>query len=240
MNDEKLAAEGPVTLGPSPLFESYETTLHCEGMCYRPERVLTEIFSLESAHFNAGNGISLSTVGDDFYLQEIARTISIISLQCRQQVFSYFLTIKKELGTKKYKALSNGGRINELEKRYPTASVAIKSACGFELCEEKGVIEIPFFFLIKKLCHVEKWSYPMNFNIDETGVVIDEKITGDSHALLIEIANTDSVVGLEDTCKVIINIPEFATASRVLVTECEDCNLPPVANFDIESSENCA
>ncbi len=222
------------------MLKLYNGTRHCEGMCYRPDRVLTEIFALESAHTNAMNGITLSIVGDDFYLQEIARTISIISLQCRQQVFSYFLAVKRELGNDEYIALSNSKRIAEIERRYPTASMAIKSACGYELCEEKGVVEIPFLFLIKKLCHVEKWSYPVGFNVDvHTGEALNYKFSPDSQALLIEISCTDSVVGLDETTKVIIDIEKFATASRVLVTECEDCNLPPVATFDITSEDNC-
>ena len=217
------------------MLKFHENTLHCEGMCYSPERVLTEIFSLESAHCNARDGITLSKVGDDYYLREIARTISIISLQCRQQVFSYFLATKKELGIEKFKALNNTQRLKALEERYPTASVAIKLACGFEVCDRAGVVQVPFFLLVKKLCHVEKWSYPVIFNMDETGSAVDVNTPKNSAGLLIEVAKTDSVIGLDDTSKYIVNVEEFATASRILITECAECNLAPVAGFDIES-----
>ena len=218
----------------------YDETYSCEGMCYSPERVLTEIFSLESAFANSAMGISLSQVDHGFYLQEIARTISIIALQCRQQVYSYFLTIKAALTDEKYKLLSNSKRISELDAMFPTASMAIKSQCDYELCKGKDVRNISFLLCIRKLCHVEQWKYPIGFNLDATsGSAVDEKFETLQHALVVDIAETDSVIGLDKTNRLVIDVSAFATAARVLITECKDCNLPPIRDFDLDGVLRC-
>lgn len=222
------------------LISDWEETYQCEGMCYSPERVLSEIFALESAYENARAGISLSAIDQGFYLQEIARVISIIALQCRQQVYSYFLAIKSDLSAEKYKSMSNSKRIAALDDRYPTASMAIKSECGYELCEFPNANRIPFLLCIRKLCHVERWKFPVYFNFDEdTGNKLVEKYDMIDCALVVEIAETDSVIGLEKTKTIAIDIPSFATAARVLITECEDCNLPPVRDFHLDAELVC-
>lgn len=212
-----------------------EETEICLGMCYRPERVLTDIFSLEATHKNASDGIYLSALGSGFYLEEISRTISVISMQCRQRVFSYLLTIKDQLGEAQYLALEKSERLSLLQKQYPIADEAIQSVCGYQVSKDGSLKDVSFFYCIRKICHIEKWSYPVFYCKD--GMSAEKLTTGNTNVkrlLHIEIAESDSNIGMCKTSELLVDIVAFSTAARILVTECSECNLPPVKDFQLE------
>lgn len=212
-----------------------EETEICLGMCYRPERVLTDIFSLEATHKNASEGIHLSAVGSGFYLEEISRTISVISMQCRQRVFSYLLTIKEQQGETKYLALEKTERLKLLQRQYPTADDAMQSVCGYQINKDGSLKDVSFFYCIRKICHIEKWSYPVFYCKD--GISAKSLATGNDHVkrlLHIEIAESDSNIGMCKTSELLIDIVAFSAAARILVTECAECSLPPVKDFQLD------
>jgi len=223
-----------------------EYTQVCLGMCYRPERVLTDIFALESAHASACDGIDLAEVGQQFYLEEISRTISVISMQCRQRVFSYLLNVKEQLGASIYVGLSDMERIAKIAELYPTSDEAIKSSCGFHVCGNDSIEELDFYRCIKTICHVEKWAYPVFFcknGIDHekllTASGIEEGDDAIVQMLRVEVAKNDKQIGMGNIHDLLIDIPLFCSAARVLVTECEECNLIAVPNFSLSSELTC-
>ncbi len=127
----------------------------CDGLCFSPSRVVADILLLAGAHAETGTFLGPDEDSQSAYLREISRTLSSISLYCRQQMTSFFHRYGTEVPTKE--------KIARLKKDYPSADQAISAFVGILECRETGELKpLRFYDMIGKLCHVEKWTYPVS------------------------------------------------------------------------------
>lgn len=207
-----------------------DTTIECEGMCFDPSRVLTEIFTLEGAYIQTG--MALEAIESDFYLQEVARTISIISLQCRQQLTSYFYQVPNALSA------TRKARIEHIAREYQSANEAISAISANLLCPKDGLNPIRFYDLIGKLCHVEKWVYPVQATVDAFD---DDKTQYQGYHLLIHVTKRGKEPVSGEVEKIIVCIPWFIAAARVFITGCTECELyRPSSEESLEQEPVCS
>ena len=220
----------------------------CDGMCFPQHLVLNDIFSLqgivESTNMNLGN----DPKNEVYYLQEVTRLISTISVYSRNQLTSYFHSVDSSL-TKKEKLI-------KIKEQYIGADKAIFSVVGVQVCPKKGQIPVTFFDMISKFCHVEKWRYPMQFlahsyfddefnsYLIDLGMLefkdIESKDVGETYRLINNILEVEVTKRGKDTASGNIEtyrlLPwHFANSARVFITDCEVCQLVE-AEPDVECS----
>ena len=193
-------------------YEKTRETIECEGMCFDPSRVLTEIFTLDAAYQQTG--LPLDAINGNFYLQEIARTISVIALQCRQQMTSYFFQVPNATSA------SREDRLSYISGNYASANEAVTAITGNLICPEDGLKPLRFYDMIGKLCHVEKWTYPVQATVRFFDTA-DSTHSGPQLLVHVTKRGKEPVTGnLEE---VLVCIPWFVKAARVFITGCSEC-----------------
>ncbi len=193
----------------------------CDGLCFSPSRVVADILLLAGAHAETGTFLGPDEDSQSAYLREISRTLSSISLYCRQQMTSFFHRYGTEVPTKE--------KIARLKKDYPSADQAISAFVGILECRETGELKpLRFYDMIGKLCHVEKWTYPVSSTFKGRCTKGGEIDCTEKCAVQIEVTirGNEPVSGNTETC--FVYIPRFADAARVFVTGCVECQLAQV------------
>lgn len=209
-------------------YEVTDKTIECEGMCFDPSRVLTEIFTLESAFHQSD--LPLKSIRDDFYLQEIARTTSVIALQCRQQMTSYFYQVPNAASA------SRAEKRAYVESTYASANEAVGAIAGNLICPKEGLKPISFYELIGKLCHVEKWTYPVLARVE---VFDEERSYLEGPNLLVNVTKRGKEPVTGELEQILVCIPWFVAASRVFITGCTECELYRPVNEYLEEKPTC-
>jgi len=211
-------------------FQRTQDTIECVGMCFEPSRVLTEIFVLDSAYERTG--APLGSIDKNFYLQEIARTLSTIALLCRQQMTSYFYQVPDAASTE------TKDKIKFISEKFVSANEAINAVTANQICPDKGIQPLSFYETIGKICHVEKWTYPVEATIQ---VFDEEGNIDEGRHLLITVTKRGKTPVTGDTEEILICIPWFIEAARVFVTGCDECSLfKPAHPFEFNESEVCS
>ena len=193
-------------------YEKTLQTIECEGMCFDPSRALTEIFTLDAAYRQTG--LPLEAINERYYLQEVARTISVIALQCRQQMTSYFFQVPNATSA------SREDRLTYISSNYISANEAVTAIAGNLICPKDGLKPLRFYDMIGKLVHVEKWVYPVQASVKRFDKA-DSVHTGSQLLVHVTKRGKEPVTGnLEE---VLVCIPWFVEAARVFITGCTEC-----------------
>lgn len=193
------------------IYESTPDTHECDGMCFSPTRALTEIFTLYGAYHQTG--IPVGSVTPDVFIQEVARAMSSIALSCRQQMTSYF-HLAAAAGIEPEK------RVTYVASTYPGADTAVHCHAADLICPKTGRHRVSFYELVNKLCHVEKWKYPVKYNQFVPANSEDHDV---NNRLVIEVTKRDKQPVTGNTETIVVFVDFFIDAARIFLTECPDC-----------------
>jgi len=220
------------------VMKKVEDFWECDGMCFPQHLVLNDIFSLQGVVESTNMSLGNDSQSEVYYLQEVTRLISTISVYSRNQLTSYFHSVDSSLSKKE--------KLAEIQQKNIGANNAIFSVVGVLICPKKGHVPVTFYDMISKFCHVEKWRYPRAFftphtydegdnkfylNLEKLDLIsIGDKELGDdyyetSNVLEIEVTkrNKDIGCGQVETYRI---LPwQFANSARVFITDCESCQL---------------
>lgn len=208
----------------------------CDGMCFPQAVVLNDIFALQGIFNGTGMSLGANENSDVYYLQELTRLVSLVSIYSRNQLTSYFHSVDADLSKSK--------KLQKIRELYVGADNAIFSKVGVMMCPKNGQVPVTFYDMITKFCHVEKWKYPLEFSVpsvvdDVYGELIDlEELSFEnepqssfegrmlvSNVLEVEVTISGKSVA-SGQVEVYRVLPwEFANAARVFLTDCEDCQL---------------
>jgi len=197
--------------------DEYGHSYACDGICFDPDRVKSEIFTLQGAYKQYSEPSFQADYEEQMLvLKDISRCISTIALHSRLQITSYFQRLPKDI--------PHEDKIELLKKSRTVASRSMVSNVGYT---QKNLAsqakELSFYDAIGHICHVEKWRFPVSLPAEKRELFSDCSDHRCDRWLLLEVTKRGKTPVTGHVEYSFIDVPTFAETAYKFVSDCPDC-----------------